>query len=114
MPTTRTPIRRPSRATRITPETVQLFARAVAIEDMPGATERWENEGGRRREYLDLSGALAQQLGLKPWHPSPLDVADERVPADLGEHQVNDWVTIQRLRKALWEALEAAGKEGPA
>src|SRR5262249_31383517 len=49
--------------------------------------------GGRRKAAAGenisyLSGALHRQLGLKPWHPSPLDVADEGLPDDLGEHQV--------------------------
>ena len=53
MATKRRPIDRPARM-EITPEMVALFARGVEIEEA-GATEDWEKDGGRRREYLDTS-----------------------------------------------------------
>jgi hypothetical protein len=36
-----------------------------------------------------------------------LDVADKGLPDDLGEHHVADWVAIQQVAQALWDALEA-------
>jgi hypothetical protein len=59
----------------------------------------------RRRPGENISTFRAHCTGSLA--SSPLDVADEGLPDDLGEHQVADWVAIERLRKALWDAMEA-------
>lgn|SRR5512139_3520870 len=62
MPSKRTPTGRRSKA-RITPEAVALFKRALALYDQQDA---WEEDGGRRREYLEVTCDLQDVLGPHP------------------------------------------------
>lgn len=57
---------------KITDEVVRLYKLAREIEDA-GASEKWEENGGRRNEYFDIKTALHNALGLKVHEPSPLD-----------------------------------------
>ena len=59
---------------KITPEAVALFRLGLEIIEA-GDDELWEEEGGRRREYLDADKRLCWVLlGLAPSEASPLDV----------------------------------------
>ena len=78
MPTNRTRIKRAVRS-RVTDEAVALFRLCEDIADA-GQDEKFEDEGGRRREYLDADSALARLLGLKPWETSPVDAVREEPP----------------------------------
>ncbi|MET3991614.1 hypothetical protein ABID65_003254 [Bradyrhizobium sp. S3.9.2] len=57
---------------QISDEAVVLFARARELAPF----EQWEEEGGRRREYLETWKALHLALGLKLFEASPLDVRE--------------------------------------
>ncbi len=106
MVTTRTPKGRPPRGGQITPEAIELFRRGLQIQER-GLDEEWEEDGGRRREYLDLSSALAAALGRnKPWLPCVLDVGED-VPAWVTDrfHIENERAAIA-LRKELLAAIE--------
>ncbi len=61
---------------QITPRAVALFKRALEIEACDDDDFR-EEDGGRKREYLDITDQLHQALGLKPYEPSPLDCDGE-------------------------------------
>jgi hypothetical protein len=88
-----------------TAEAVDLFGRCLDIEATPGATEKWESEGGARRTYLDLSSALHRALDLEPWRISPLDVhASFKEPKPYED--ADDWREAKRLRAALLHALD--------
>jgi hypothetical protein len=56
IPTRRTPIDR-GRRVQITPAMVVLWKRGQEILATK-AEQKWEEEGGRRREFLDLAGRL--------------------------------------------------------
>jgi hypothetical protein len=62
MPTNRR-IRRREATTRISPAALASYRLCHEIESA-GADNTWEEEGGRRREYLDASTALDRSLGL--------------------------------------------------
>ena len=48
---------------KITDEMVAVYATLMEIVDV-GDEDFWEEDGGRRREYLDLNGELHRQLKL--------------------------------------------------
>ena len=75
MPTLRTPIGRPPRGGHITPEVIALFKQVRELEDSSDVG-LWESEGGARRQWLDLRGALHTALGRKPWDHVVFDCAD--------------------------------------
>jgi hypothetical protein len=81
----------PAPRAAITPEMVALFRRGIAIQ-REGLTEKWESEGGRRRQYLDVCIALHRLLGRKVW-------SDDII----ADHPVSD-----EAGRAAREALEAA------
>jgi hypothetical protein len=88
MPTNRRPLtRQPRRAPLISREMVDLFRRARAIQAR-GLDEKWEDQGGRRREFLTVTTDLHRALGRRPWDPciiddEPDDEAGQRVLAQL-------------------------------
>jgi hypothetical protein len=108
MMTNRKPVER-ARRRQITPKAVELFRRALALQAIPHATERWEPEG-RRREYLDISGELHAELGLGLGEEEVLWVADEGVPEWMrgNERRIASELRAQRLRRALKAALADA------
>jgi len=65
MPTRRTPIDR-GRRVQITPAMVALWKRGQEILATK-AEQKWEEEGGRRREFLDLAVELHELLDRRPW-----------------------------------------------
>ncbi len=101
MPTTRHPISRPPRS-HITPRAVELFKHALEIEACDD-DEFWEENGGRKREYLDVTVQLHRALGLKAYEPSPLD-CDGDPPSWEGHPEL--WRKAAELRKELIEAME--------
>jgi hypothetical protein len=95
MPTTRTPIKRSSRGGRITPLILDTYRRARDLHDNHD-TETWEEDGGRRREYLDAASQLHSLLGRKPWQTCVMDCVDvETAPGYIRE--VNDWETARAI-----------------
>jgi hypothetical protein len=87
-------------ASRITPEAIQLFRWAKAIWEDDGDLE-WEEDGGRRREFLTTSGMLHDELGLQLWD---LPVLSESV-----ENDPVSWPWRRALDEAAM-AEEAAGR----
>ncbi len=82
LPTNRTPIGRSPRW-HITPEGAVLFNRAqeiLACDD----EQFYEEDGGRGREYLDISAQPNRALGQKAHEPSPLNCEGE--PPHWGNH----------------------------
>lgn len=57
---------------QITSRAVDLFIKAIELE-ATGLHDTPEPEG-RQREYYNISGALHNELGLRPWHENVLDV----------------------------------------
>src|SRR5437899_236414 len=65
MPTRRKPIDR-GRRVQITLAMVALWKRGQEILATK-AEQKWEEEGGRRREFLDLAVELHELLDRRPW-----------------------------------------------
>ena len=100
MPTNRTPIERPIQA-RITPELVEMYRRCLEIiED--GDDDVWEADGGRQREFHDVSLALHVGLGQKPWDYSVFSVSLNGPPRSWEYRDRHE--RAQQLRRALHEA----------
>ena len=81
---------------RTLPAAVALFNRTLKIQANDD-DEFWEEDGGRRREYLDISERLHVVLSLMPWQTSPIDVVGLR-PEWQG---ADDWKQAAELRAAL-------------
>ncbi len=60
----------------ITSEMLELFRRCREIV-AAGDDRHWEDEGGHRREFLELSSQLHYQLGLKPWEDDVFFATDD-------------------------------------
>jgi hypothetical protein len=105
MPTRRTPIGRHARS-RITPQAAALFRLCLEIQET-GCDQFLEEDGGRRREFLDAHSDLGRLLGLAPWEASPLDVPDEGpCPwAGSGNCYAASWPQAQEIRAALKNAI---------
>lgn len=84
MPTRRTPLKRVQQ-NRLSAHAVEAFRLAPDIES-ENKDQKWEGEGGRRREYLDAVGALHRALGLRPWQITPVDVDDGAWPDWMDDH----------------------------
>ena len=83
---------------------VELFRRGVEILATADASEKWEDEGGHRREYLDTSKRLDWTLLGHVGGPS---VFDTLAPAkELASYQ--DWPEVQAIRRALLAAVRSA------
>lgn len=92
---------------KITDEVIRLYKAACAIEDT-GAHERWEEDGGRRSEYLDLTKALHRALGLQSHVPSPLDAIGPPPDWLTRPDDRADWRRSDALAERIEEAIEAA------
>jgi hypothetical protein len=105
MPTKRTPLKRDLRV-RITPRTIDLFVQIEQILDA-GLDDIWEDEGGRRREYLDKAFELHRLLGRDPcqtqvqWITGP-------APPPFNREEIHDHEGAWLLRQALLAAAEKA------
>ena len=95
MVTTRTPINRASKS-QITPECVEQFRVAKAIYDADQENE-WEEDGGKRRAFLDACVALHTLLRRKSWQT---DVVDTLGHDTLPGYNVNeeDWRAARQIR----------------
>jgi hypothetical protein len=91
----------------ISDEAVALFnlAREIMSEG-DDATERWEGEGGRRREYLTARHDLHYgALGRKPWETDVVDtVGEDAPPSWMRADRHAEWHQTRLLRIALEEA----------
>lgn len=108
MPTTRHPVNRSWHA-RITPEITALFERGLDIQSYGDDDEFWENDGGRRGEYFAIGNRMHELLGLKAWHPWPLDVHGEP-PAD--DQHPDYWRQMVKLRAVLFASTDGRWVEG--
>lgn len=117
MPTKRRPIgRKPT--TRITPELVRLYTRVrqIAEEEGENLHDLWEDQGGRRGEYLDAYWGLHFALGLAPWECNPTDVhdTDPNEPAPPGGQLWREsWPKAQELCAELEELRLDMAKDDP-
>jgi hypothetical protein len=101
MPARRTPIDR-GRRVQITPAMVVLWKRGqeiLATKD----EQKWEEEGGRRREFLDLAVELHELLDRRPWE---VDVFYVDAMRPSGDQDQGDWVGAAAARRALVAALQ--------
>jgi hypothetical protein len=97
-------LRRPkTRTTRVTDEAIEAFRLCEEIV-AAGDDELFEDEGGRRHEYLEAHRALVCALGLKPWEASPVDV-DEEPCSWSGNLYADSWSRAQELRRELLAAV---------
>ncbi len=85
----------------ITDEAVALFRLCNEIA-AAGQDENFENEGGRRREYLDAYRALSRAVGINFWEVSPLDAVQESPP---------DYMRQNPLQFGYWEKAWGARRE---
>jgi hypothetical protein len=99
-------LRRPkTRTTRVTDEAIQAFELCEEIA-AAGLDEAWEDEGGRRREYLTALQSLHGELSLRPWEASPVDVLDEGSCPWEGNLYAASWPKAQELRRELLTAIK--------
>ena len=95
---------------RITDEAVELWNRGNAIIES-GDDAVFEEDGGRRNEYLEVLHGLSRALGLKLWHDDPFDVPSEGEPEEWMMQfpdRVADFKFVQGLRRALERASKRA------
>ena len=74
----------------------KMSGRTIAIENSDLA-DISETDGGKQREYLNLSIELRRELGLRPWMRSPLQAAD-----------ADDYARAHRQFQELEAALEVS------
>src|SRR5215470_6627047 len=87
---------------RITPAMVTLWKRGQEILATK-AEQKWEEEGGRRREFLDLAVELHELLDRRPWEVDVFYV-DAMKPSN--DQDQGDWVDAAAARRALVTALQ--------
>jgi len=104
MPSNRTPINRAPRRL-ITPEMVELFQRCHAMRRERDDLE-WEDEGGRRAEYIKLKNLLHRLLGGQPWQLDVLEAG--RKPLESERRILADWQRARTLRRQLIAASRTA------
>jgi hypothetical protein len=108
MTSKRQPIARYRRPT-LTAEMVELFRQGREIQKA-GASETWEEEGGRRAEFLDITKRLDIVLLRRGWHEvSVFDDLDGDPPAYMVARDggtFNGWWTGQELQRELQAALD--------
>jgi hypothetical protein len=98
-------LRRPKKRTmQISDEAVEAFRLCEEIA-AAGRLEAWENEGGRRDEYLTAHRLLYIELSLRPWEASPLDVTDDEPCGWEGNLYADSWPRAQDLRRELLAAI---------
>ena len=100
---------RKQRNHRITPEAVDLFKQCSDISE--SQREAWEDEGGRRREYLDKSLALEAALDLRPHEMSPLDSGPEPPSYGHGTGYYQSWPQAYELRRQIIRATRSQDTE---
>jgi hypothetical protein len=103
MPPHRRPIQRLP-AVKVTPEAVELFRRGVEIMECDDH-KFWEEDGGRRAEWLKISSDLEISLKLAPWDTSPLDVAVDGTPPRWADDDMKGYERAVALRRTLEDAI---------
>jgi hypothetical protein len=93
----------------VTDEAVALFKRGLEIH-RAGTQRDWEEQGGARREFLDVCVRLHALLGRKPWQADVLEIDSETPPAWMTqEDQRVDRCSAHVLRLQLLAALAERG-----
>ena len=107
MSTARAPIGRPSKSRIITAEMIELFRRAAALH---AKQDDWEEDGGTRRQFFDVSRDLHSLMGRHPHQ--------ENVCAVIGQDEPPEWmqddarrVTDFKQAVALRRQLERLAEE---
>jgi hypothetical protein len=105
MPTKRIPLNR-SRLPSIPPEAIELFRRGLEIQ-AAGGHEEWEEDGGRRSEWLAIRKRLDWTLLKRLGEISVLDpVLDHPEMRPIGLYSGGpSWDAGVALRKALLDAI---------
>jgi hypothetical protein len=97
MPTNRTPRSR-RRPPAINAEMRHLFRvghqMRVERDDLV-----WEEDGGCRDEYIEVSSRLHRLLGRKPWHLNVLDAG--RKPLEHDPRVLANWRAARAIRRQL-------------
>jgi hypothetical protein len=88
----------------VTDEAIEAFRLCEEIA-AAGLQEAWEDEGGRRHEYLTAHQSLHAELSLRPWAASPCDVTDEEPCGWGGNLYSESWSRAQELRRELLAAV---------
>jgi hypothetical protein len=99
-------LRRPKKRTmQISDEAVEAFRLCEEIT-AAGLQDAWEDDGGRRDEYLTAHRSLLVALSLRPCEASPCDAPDEgECPYDAGQLcWAASWPRAQELRRELQAA----------
>jgi hypothetical protein len=95
------------RTVQITDEAVALFRLCDEII-AAGQEDKFEDQGGRRREYLDANRALGNAVGIKFREVSPFDAVRE-APPDYMEHnplQTGYWRKAHAMRREMLAAMK--------
>jgi hypothetical protein len=93
------------RDTRITPEVLAVYRTARQLHDVADV-ESWEEEGGRRGEFLDACVKLHALLGRHPWQEDVIDTLDFEPPSNRQER--TDWNVACAVLKQLEQAAAAS------
>ena len=95
----------------LTDYAVKLYRHLLDLCNEPDATGQWEEDGGKRRQYLDTCHELHTLLGRKPWQESVDDTIGCDVPPDWMVRQtpnrLADWASVREIRRALDGAVAA-------
>jgi hypothetical protein len=89
---------------QISDEAVELFIKARELDPR---SDVWEEDGGRRREYLTTYVALHNALGLKIWQAGPLDVNEYDSVCAGGQPWIESVPRARELRLELMETANA-------
>jgi hypothetical protein len=95
----------------ITPEMVELFRRGREIQKA-GATETWEEEGGRRGEFLDITKRLDWSLLHRVGQCSVFDDFSGEEPdymasrSSTGHPDICGWHSGRAMQQRLQAALD--------
>jgi hypothetical protein len=95
----------------LSPEMIELYRRGREIQKA-GAAEKWEAQGGRRAEFLDITKRLDITLLRRAWHEvSVLDDLDGEPPGYMVARNSNQfpdfngWYSGRELQCQLDAAL---------
>jgi hypothetical protein len=81
---------------------VELYRHARGIFDNDDAIDHWEEQGGRRGEFYEVSRKLDLALGRHPWEEDLFDTIGEDAPPHwLTDHHKQSWWTAHAIRVEL-------------